>query len=313
MLKLIEEILKKRATGAAAEFRKYLREVRSKAPPLRIELVAVTDASWLDAPVVQQVVRHLAQIGFQAAGVFGVKGKDEAVVAGFAAPQHRTYASIPKRADQGFLSFISHFTDGSAFECSNMPVPFEPPCPDWLLRQRRVGTSPQELWSCFLAERPTKDMAEATVNGFAAANGDDYFRYQTWMAERGGATRNELAMRYKAIGKLPAGEEGERFLNMARFDEAERSLCNWWRLQTDAPYPLEAVLESLIIIHDEMSPDLLINAYWCATDDFKAKDADFAAGTPREAFARVVSTRGARLRRVYQKRTPLEADFYLPE
>lgn len=36
-------------------------------------------------------------------------------------------------------------------------------------------------------------------------------------------------------------------------------------------------------------------------------------GTLREAFARVVSNRGAPLRRVYQKRTPLEADFYLPE
>jgi hypothetical protein len=101
-------------------------------------------------------------------------------------------------------------------------------------------------------------------------------------------------------------------LNMARSDEVERSLCNWWRLQLDTPFPLEQVLESLIIIHDELSPELLINAYWCATDDFKAKDADFAAAGPREAFGRVVSSRGARLRRVYQKRTPLEADFYLP-
>jgi hypothetical protein len=100
---------------------------------------------------------------------------------------------------------------------------------------------------------------------------------------------------------------------MARSDEAERALCNWWRLQSDPPVPLEQVLESLVIVHDEMIPDLLINAYWCATDDFKAKDADFAAGRPREAFARVVSSRGARLRGVYQKRTPLEADFYLPQ
>lgn len=313
MLKLIEGMFKKRAEGATAEFRNHVRQVRSKTPPLRVELVAAADASWLDTPAVQQIVQHLAHFGFEAAGVLAVKGNDKAVIAGFFAPGHRAYASIPKSGDRVFVSFISHFTDGSAFECSNMPVPFEPPCPDWLVRQRRAGASPQELWSGFLAERPNKDMTEATVTGFAASNVDDFFRYQAWMTERGGATRDELATRYKAIGKLPAGEEGESFLNMARSDEVERSLCNWWRLQADAPSPLEAVLESLIIVHDEMSPDLLTNAYWCATDDFKAKDADFAADTPREAFARVVSSRGVRLRRVYQKRTPLEADFYLPE
>ncbi len=156
-------------------------------------------------------------------------------------------------------------------------------------------------------------MAESTVTGFAASNVDDFFRYQAWMAERGGATRDELATRYVAIGKLPIGEEGESFLNMARSDEVERSLCNWWRLRPDTSSELEQVLESLIIVHDEMTPDLLINAYWCGTDDFEAKDADFVAGTPREAFARVVSSRGASLRRVHQKRTPLEADFYLPQ
>ncbi len=313
MLKLIEGMFKKRAEGATAEFRNHVRQVRSKTPPLRVELVATTDASWLDAPAVQQVVQDLVHIGFQLAGVLAVKGNDKAVMAGFAAPEHRASASIPKSGDRVFVSFISHFTDGSAFECSNMPVPFEPPCPDWLVRQRRVGASPQELWSSFLAERPAKGMTESTVSGFAASNVDDFFRYQAWMTERGGATRDELAARYKAVGKLPAGEEGESFLNMARNDEVERSLCNWWRMQANTPSPLEAVLESLIIVHDEMSPDLLINTYWCATDDFKAKDADFAAGRPREAFARAVSSRGARLRRVYQKRTPLEADFYLPE
>jgi hypothetical protein len=255
----------------------------------------------------------LAESGFQAAGVFSVKSNDKAVIAGFGAPSHAAYASIPKSGDQAFVSFLSHFKDGSAFECSNMPVPFEPPYPDWLRHHRRVGTSAHELWSGFLAERPAKPMAEATIPGFAPSSADDYFRYQAWLAERGGATREELAARYKAIGKLPAGEEGDSFLKMARSDEVERALCNWWRLQPDVPFPLEQVLESLIIIHDEMSPDLVSNAYWCATDDFKAKDTDFAAGMPREAFSRVISSRGAQLRRVYQKHTPLEADFYLPQ
>ena len=311
MLKLIEGMLRKKATEATAKFRDHIRQVRSKTPPLKIELAVATDASWLETSAAQQVVQHLEHIGFQNAGVLAVKGNDKAVVAGFGSPQHRAYASISKTGDRIFVSFISHFTDGSVFEYSNMPVPFEPPCPDWCVRQRRLGASPQELWSVFLAERPAENMTESTVCGFAASSVDFFVRYQAWMTERGGATRDELATRYKAIGKLPGGEEEESFLNMARSDEVERSLCNWWRLQSDAPSSLESVVESLIIIHDEMSPDSLINAYWCGTDDFMAKD--FAGGAPREAFARVVSRRSARLRRVYQKHTPLEADFYLPE
>lgn len=311
--KPIEWILGTRAKRATAQFRDHVRQVRSRTEPLRIELVAAADAAWLETPVAQPVTQFLLDSGFERAGVVAVKGNDKAVMAGFAAPQHATYASIPKGADRVFVSFISHFTDGSAFECSNMPVPFEPPWPDWLVRQRRVGASARELWSQFLAERPLKQMTAASVDRFAEANADDFFRYQAWMAERGGATREELAARYKAINQLPAGQEGERFLDMARSDEVERALCNWWRLQSDAPLPWERVMDSLVIVHDEMSPDLLMNAYWCATDDFRVKDADLAAGRPREAFARVISSRGARWRKAYQKRTPLAADFYLPE
>jgi hypothetical protein len=279
---------------------------------LRVELVAAVDASWVEAPAVRQAVQQLTQTGFQTAGVLAVKGNDRVTVAGFAAPQHQAYASMAKSGDNAFVTFDSHFSDGSIFEYSNAPVPFEVPCPDWFFRKRRVGASTTELWTAFLAERPAKALAECTVTGFAATSMDDVFRYQAWMAGRGGATRAELAVRFQAIGKLPAGEERESFLNAARSDEVDCSLCSWWRLQPDAPFALDEVLGSLIIVHDEMSLDWLANIYWAGTDDFKPKEPDFSASTPREAFARVVSNRGARLRRVYQKRTPLEADFYLP-
>ncbi len=312
MLNLIERMLRKRAQAATAEYRNHVRMVRSKAPPLRIELVSATDAAWLDSPGVQKDVQFLTESGFKSAGVFTVKGNDKVVMAGFAAPQHVAYASLAKNADHVFVSFLSHFADGSAFECCNMPVPFEPPCPGWLVRQRRLAASPPELWSQFRAARPAGEKTAVAVGRYAGDSAEDFFRYQAWMAERGGATRDELAARYKAIGKLPAGDEGEKFLTMARSNEIEGALCNWWRLQPDAPCALDEVLESLIVIHDEMSPDLLINAYWCATDDIKAKETEFGSSEPREAFAQVVTRRGAQLHRVFQKRTPLMADFYLP-
>ena len=312
MFKFIEETFRKKVEAAAADFRNHVRGVRAKTPPLKIELGPSPDTSWLDGTAARAVVEFLIQSGFQPAGVVAVKGNDKAIIAGFAASEHRVLASIPKGADRVFVSFVSHFTDGSAFESSNMPVPFEQPCPEWLFRRRRTGASTQELWSDFLVQRPSKAMQPVTIESFAKSSADDFFRYQAWMAERGGATKDELTARYKAMGKLPAGAEADGFLKMARSDEIERALCNWWRLQSGAPYPLEQVMEALIVVHDELPPDLLINAYWCGTNDFKARDGDFAGGSPREGFARVVASRGGPLRKVFEKQTPLQADFYLP-
>ncbi|MEI7729838.1 MAG: hypothetical protein WCO56_09715 [Verrucomicrobiota bacterium] len=312
MLKFIEGMFRKKAETATADFRNHIREVRSKTQPLRIQLIPSTDAAWLDAAPARSIVEFLLQLGFQRADVVGIKGNAKVVMAGFAAPHHGVLASIPKGSEHIFLSFVSHFTDGSAFECSNMPVPCEPPCPEWLIRRRHPGASAQDLWSAFLAERPPKTVQPVAAESFAESNADDFFRYQAWMAERGGTTREELETRYKSIGKLPAGEEAANFLNMARSNEIERAMCNWWRLQSEAPYPLEQVMDSLIIVHNELSPDLLVNAYWCGANDFKAKVPDFAGESPREAFARVVASRGGLLRKVFEKRSPLQADFYLP-
>ena len=259
------------------------------------------------------MVDFLLQSGFQRAGVVVVRGNDKAIVAGFASPENRVMASISKGGDLVYLSFVSHFNDGSAFECTNMPVPFEPPYPEWFVHRRYTGASAQNLWSAFLSERPSKPMQPASPNLFAESSEDDFSRYQAWMAERGGATREELETRYKAIRKLPAGKEADNFLKMARHDEAERALCNWWRLQADAPYPLDQIIDTLIIIHDDLPSDLLINAYWYGSNDFKVKDADFSGGSPRDTFARVAANRGSAINRIFQKRTPLQADFYVPK
>jgi hypothetical protein len=300
------------AEQATAEFREHLREVRSRAKPLRTELVASTDTEWLKGAAVQELTAFLAGCGFQAAGVFEVKNNKKIVVAGFAAPPHGVYASIPKVVGQGFVSFTSDFEDGGVFECSNMPVPFEPPYPDWLIHRRRIGTPAQELWLYFQRERPPKATMDARPTGFVKSSTDSMFRYRAWMAERGGETREEFASRYRAAGKLPAGEEGERLLDSGRNNELEKALCSWWRLQTQAPCPVEQVFDSLVIIHDELQPHYLLAAYWCGTGDFQPQEKDFAQGSPREAFARVVSKRRATLRKVLEKRTPLAADFYLP-
>jgi hypothetical protein len=182
-----------------------------------------------------------------------------------------------------------------------------------MARKRIVGANFQQLWNHFLSARPDKPQKNVVPSEFTQSTQEEFFRYQCWFAERGGKNRDELSAQFRASGKLPSGEEETSFLNIAQNNEANRALCNWWRLQPTAPMPLEQVMESLCIIHEGMTPDLLVNAYWCITHDFKPKATDFINGTPREAFARVVAERKPRLRLVFQKSTPLMADFYLHE
>jgi hypothetical protein len=120
-LKLIEGLFRKRAEATTAQFRDHVRQVRTRSLPLRIDLISSSDTAWLDGLAARPVVEFLSQLGFQPAGVVTVKGNDNAVVAGYAAPHYAVYASISKGTDAVFLSFVSHFTDGSAFECIYLP------------------------------------------------------------------------------------------------------------------------------------------------------------------------------------------------
>ncbi len=310
----MEYIAKQLAETAAAEYRNHLRQIRSRTQPVKIELVPSFDTEWLNNPAISGVTDYLQQSGFKPARVMALKGNANVVLAGLANLQQGAFAAIPKNGHQALVTFTTHYVDGTVFECSNAPVAFEPPCPKWLQRHRQSKMTPQDIWVFFIKNRPQSGVVPVTEEGVSQFNEQIFHRYQAWMAERGGASRDELEMSFRAIGKMPvAEEEAIPFLNMARSDEIERALCNWWRMQADAPIPIENILDSLLIIHDELPRELLINAYWCGTNDFYSKECQLAGTLPREAFAELNRQRGSPLRKVFEKSSPLKADFYLPK
>jgi hypothetical protein len=310
MLDAIKEQFMDEGQKATAEYREHLRELRSKAPPLRFDLLPSSDTTWQEKPEARALATKLAAQGFQSAGSFAIQPGGKAVLTGFAHPQRGIHAALTHRSDTAFVALVSRYADGRCVECTNMPVPFEPAYPSWHLRQRRVGASFDELLNNLLRVRPKDSPLPATPEDFAAKVQEDYFRYQAWDAERGGTTWKELRERSKAAGQLPAREKAKAFLSAARNDAAEKALCNWWRLQADPPFPLEKVIDSLVIIHDDLTPDQVASAYWCATDDY-LKLEDFPKGGAREVFAQLVKQRKAPMRKVFEKRSPLQADFYL--
>jgi len=310
MLDALKKQLVDEGQEATAEYRKHLREVRSKAPPLRFDLLPSSDTKWQEKLEAQALVAKLAAQGFQPAGTFAIQPGGKAVLTGFAHPQQGIHAALIHKGEKVFLGLVSRYADGRYFECTNVPVPFEPAYSNSHICQRRIGASFDELLKNLLRVRPKDSPLRATPDDFAAKVQEDYSRYQAWDAERGGATVKELRARFKAAGQLPTGDATKPFLDAARSDAAEKALCNWWRLQADAPFPLEKVVDSLVIIYDDLTPDQVANAYWCATDDY-LKQADFPRGGAREVFAQVVKQRNATVRKLFEKRTPLLADFYL--
>ena len=310
MLDALKEQFMNEGRKATADYREHLHKVRSKAPPLRFDLQPSSDMTWREKPEAQTVLAKLTAQGFQPAGSFALQPGGKAVLTGFAHPEQGVHAVITHVGDKDFVALVSRYADGKCVECTNMPVRFELAYPTWHLCHRLIGANIDELLKNLLRARPKDPPLPATPEDFAIKAQEDYSRYQAWDSERGGATVEELRARFKAAGQLPAGDGEKAFLDAARGDAAEKALCNWWRLQADAPLPLEKVLDSLVIIHDDLTPEQVANAYWCATDDYLDLN-KFPKGGAREVFAQVMKQRNAPVRKIFEKRTPLLSDFYL--
>jgi hypothetical protein len=75
---------------------------------------------------------------------------------------------------------------------------------------------------------------------------------------------------------------------------------------------VDELLETMVIVHEGHTPDLLANNWMASTKLLKPREENFAGEKPLEAFAKVNKEFGQPLQRFAQKRTGFQADFYLP-
>lgn len=308
MMENFMDQLKGEATKATDEFKEHLLHLREQAFPLFLKLVPASDDTFASAPEVLEAKQTLLEAGFQKAGRFELEKSPQVKMLGFARPENGTLASVVHTGGQTFVTLNAFYEDGTSFELSSGPSRgWESPA--WLRKEHREGMKAGELLKIFEELAPNKPRKKASVSEYASRSEAEYSRYQVWLADRGGLNERELKPMMP-----PAEDEEERkeTLKLARHDQAEQALFNWLRMQKDLPFDPEEVMSDLVIVHDDLDADLLVNAWWCATGEFDVKAADFEEGTARDAFAEVNRRNESPLKLVLQKTTGLAADYYLP-
>ncbi len=71
-------------------------------------------------------------------------------------------------------------------------------------------------------------------------------------------------------------------------------------------------MESLVIIHDDLTPDLLLQDCWRISENYRFKERDLPDLPPREAWAKLMKDLENPMTKVLEKRTGFPADYYLP-
>lgn len=300
--------LESKARAAAEEFHKHMIGVRKRPVPLSVNVVPAEDAAWRWQPAALERILALERAGFVPAGCFQVRQIPTYFVCGLVHPTENVQALVEQSGGRINLVVASRLTDGREFSVHDSPAKPGFPRPPWELVENHPELSPDALIATFFQHRPAVATLPLRPEDFPGQVEEGFRRVQAWRAERGGWTLAEI----KLQKGLPETAETTEELRMERHDSAELWLFNWLRLQADLPFAPEEMLERLVIIHDDLTPDLLVNEWWVATMDFKSREDLFAEGSPREAFARVNEERGRKLNRILQKNTGFPADFYLP-
>jgi len=298
------------AAAAAAEFREHLRQVRSKATPPTAKFRQITEDAFPKTPDVQDRVTQLHALGFRPIGVFLMEGASGGKLAAFLHPDLRVYCTLNSSANDLICEFNVDYPDGTTFSAIDSTKYSWLAQPPWRTVVRKDLQSLKDLLDLFLRNLPQQERPPASAASFEAGLTPGTNRDLLWRKDRGGLTQEEF--RAAAQKRNPTKPVTPEWLLEKRLESADKALFSWLCLQGNLPFRPENAMDSLIIIHDELTPSLLANAFWCGTNDFKVREEAFWTGTPREAFERVNTERGSKLLKIMSKRTGLAADYYMP-
>ncbi len=288
--------------------RKHIQQVRRRSLPLTTEYRPMADTSWLSEESVATRISALQEAGFKQIGCFQSTAAPSAWRVAFIHPNGECSVSVIRVSSKTSLHIGYNFVDETEDEFTDNPADVTNFIPPWVRYVSHSNLTTRELILLATQERRSTALELVTEKDYAKEASKSWSRLITWRAETGGLPLVYFVEKFK---KTDGPEDAEK-VQMMRRDEADKSLCNWLRLQPSLSFNVNDVLDSIVIVHDDLSQSSLAAAWWCGTNDVKVREAEFSGVSPREVFAEINLKRGSKLRLALEKRSGFPADFYLP-
>src|ERR1051325_1777459 len=284
------------------------REYDAALPPFRLQLLPSSDVVWAVSKSVRRLREDLIFGGFISAGTYDIQEIPGTHCMAFVHEASAVIAVIAGTCWKTWLEISTVLTDGWSVSISSAA--------DFALPQRpghrvlRVSTAnARVMHDRVLYERGNARALPISREMVRALLEQQHARHMNWLAERGGYTREEIC---RAIlrGKNP----NDRDVFLLRENSVCDALAHWWKLQPNAPAIAPKPFQDWItIVHDDMCFDSLEDLFGAAIGAWDgAIETVPGRRSPREIFALLNRLRGEPLVKIYQKATPLEADFYCP-
>jgi hypothetical protein len=276
--------------------------------PFRIHVLPAPDTTWTTEPAAVALSDQLRQLGFVEAGVFEIPEMPQAKIHGFVHEPTNVIARIYNVKGKFWVDLSSYYEDESSITYSTTDVGEKLPRPSTQTVIRFPEFSLAQLHHRLVQDRPRGSLRSAGIENFVETIIDAHAAYQNWLAERGGYNIEELRIIDSGNEKL--GADG---LQMVRENVAREALINWFRTQPDRPFAAERINDCTPIIHDDLSMEQVVDAFNRVTGDWDAgkKHIPPYVKTARAAFEFLNDNRNGGLVKIFEKTTPLCADFYI--
>ena len=276
--------------------------------PFRIHLLPAPDTTWTTESAAVALSDQLRQLGFVEVGVFEIPEMPQAKIHGFVHEPTDVIARIYNLRGKFWVDLASYYEDGSSITYSTADIGEKLPRPSTQTVIRFPEFSLAQVHHRLVQDRPRGRLHSACTGNFAETFVNSHASYQDWLAERGGYNLDELRHLVPANKKVSAGG-----LQAFRQNVAREALINWFRTQPDRPFDAEWINDCTAIIHDDLSMEQIVSVFNRVTADWDADEKHIPSHikSGRAAFETLNESRKGGLVKIFEKTTPLCADFYI--
>jgi len=288
---------------ARSRLRSALQGLHDMAPPqpARVHLSPASELVWADAEAATTSLDALRAAGFQEIGPFGLDEIPAIKLYALFQPEERVWGVVYEHPEAGvWVDLVSRYEDGTSLTYANTGegAGLDQRPGHGIIRA--PGLEVAALYRRHLAERPARTLKPVSANAFTQSFESAYAEEMDWRNSRGGPTTEELRAVLEARGSQvsdEAIEETRRLLADQAAEGLSEAILERFLATTTLPAAeWEKARDRVVVVHENMSPSLLVEAFMQELEYDDEHDAELPAsddlereaegGEPRQLFAR---------------------------